>query len=137
MGYNINFQILDGDPASLWWELELRVSTKLPEDGDGAGPWLFFFIEAVMESRVIKSLFTHRYAIRVPAGNRWCTQIRIILKRGVLIKTLFTYERAEEENLKLVNFKAPNRGVTTPTLRTLREELLPKTQKERVDTAAL
>lgn len=46
-----------------------------------------FFIEAVMESRVIKSLFTHRYALRVPAGNRWCTQIRIILKGGgVLIK---------------------------------------------------
>lgn len=55
----------------------------------------------------------------------------------MLIKALFTYERAEEENLKLVNLKAPNRGVTTPTLRTLREELLPKTQKERVDTAAL
>lgn len=88
MGYTRNFQILGGDPASLWWELELRISTKLPEDGDGTGPWLFFFIEAVMESRVIKSLFTHRYAIRVPAGNRWCTQIRIILKRGVLIKNL-------------------------------------------------
>ena len=39
-----NFPILDGDPASLWWELESRVSTKLPEDGDGAGPWLFFLL---------------------------------------------------------------------------------------------
>lgn len=64
------------------------IARFIPEDGDGTGPWLFFFIEAVIESRVIKSLFTHRYAIRVPAGNRWCTQIRIILKRGVLIKNL-------------------------------------------------
>lgn len=88
-----NFQILDWDPAG-GWDLELCISTKLPEDGDAAGPWLFLF-EAVMEFRVIKSLFTNRYSIRVPAGNRWCTQIRIILKRGVLIKTLFTYKRAE------------------------------------------
>lgn len=78
----------------------MRISAKLPEDdGDGTGPWLFFFIEAVMESRVIKSLFTHRYAIRVPAGNRWCTQIRIILKRGGVNKELYLHMRGQRKRI--------------------------------------
>lgn len=38
-----NFQILDWDPASLGLDLELCISTKLPEGGDVAGPWLLLY----------------------------------------------------------------------------------------------
>lgn len=39
--------------------------------------------KTLMEFReLLKSFFTGRACVRVSAGNRWCTQIRIIL-RGV------------------------------------------------------
>ena len=68
----------------LAWDVPWDSAFSYKRSGDGvllSGPWPHLSNKALMEFRkLLKSLFTDRDYVRVPAGNRCHTQIRIIFR---------------------------------------------------------